>query len=158
MCRSGSLEGIFDKEALLSYTVICLWLRQMKILQISSYTGSFVYMLGRMVLDVFRWLIIYAFGAMAFSAGLYVLYRNDRAAINRDGGTRALGEECDRLDGALDSVGETVLMLAEITLDGAGYWACFRQSSAEVGRLHSDESPYPPRPRRASSTQTPPPN
>ena len=49
--------GAFAREAILTYTVILLWLRQMKILQITRSTGAFVYMLSRMFGDVLSWCV-----------------------------------------------------------------------------------------------------
>ena len=93
--------GLLDKEALLSYAVIMFWLRQAKVLVISSSTGAFVYMLVMMLQDVLRWLVIYGFGSVAFSAGLYVLFRNQRAALGLS--HNGLGEECAELSSALHS-------------------------------------------------------
>ena len=70
------MAQFFHKEAILSYTVIFLWLRQLKVLTVSRYTGSFVYMLGCMLTDVMRWLLIYFFCAFAWAGGFYVLFRN----------------------------------------------------------------------------------
>ena len=93
-----------------------------------------VYMLSRMFGDVLSWMIIYSFGAIAFSSGLFVLYRNARAPLGLE--FLQLGDrECTQIDSALNSVSEVLLFLTEITLDGGGVWSCFRQSSADVPGL-----------------------
>ena len=102
----------------------------MKVLQVSPTTGSFVYMLEIMFVDVSRWLIFYCFGALAFAAGVFVLYRNNRAAIGIK--ISELSEECMKLDTAFHDFSSAFLFLVEITLDGGGYWGCFRQSNAEI--------------------------
>eukprot|EP00966_Prymnesium_polylepis_P089491 2071878-Prymnesium_polylepis.3 len=45
-----STISVLDREAILSYTVILLWIKQVHILQITSATGTFVYMIGRMTM------------------------------------------------------------------------------------------------------------
>ena len=42
----------------------------------SAPDSAFIYMLATMVSDFFQWLVVYAFGGVAFAAGLFVLYRN----------------------------------------------------------------------------------
>ena len=87
---------IMAKESVLSYTVLVLWLRLLKVLSVTSTMGSFVYMLGRMLSDISQWLIIYAFAVISFASALFVLFRNHRAAVGPS--TIALGEECVTLD------------------------------------------------------------
>ena len=57
-------------------TVIVLWIKQILVLRVNPKTGPFVYMLTRMLQDVLTWMLIYICFALAWSAGLYVLYRN----------------------------------------------------------------------------------
>ena len=88
--------GSISKESILSYTVLVLWLRQLKVLSVTSTMGSFVYMLGRMLRDIAQWLVIYGFAVISFASALFVLFRNHRAAAGPS--TIALGEECLTLD------------------------------------------------------------
>ena len=110
-------------------TKLCVAL-QVKLLQVSEIFGAFIYMLATMVTDVIKWLVIYIFGAVAFAAGIFVLYRNRRASlgipINR------IGDDCHELDAAFQTFPEVLLFMIENTLAGADYWNCFRQSSSEL--------------------------
>ena len=71
--------GWAHKEAILSYTVLVLWLRQVQLLRVTVSMGSFGYMLYRMLQDIMRWIVMYGFACLAFSSALYVLFRNHRA-------------------------------------------------------------------------------
>ena len=44
--------GFLHKEAVLGYTVMLLWIRQLRLLQVGRQTGAFYFMLGRMLRDV----------------------------------------------------------------------------------------------------------
>mmetsp|Transcript_47423 Transcript_47423/g.106934 ORF Transcript_47423/g.106934 Transcript_47423/m.106934 type:complete len:888 (-) Transcript_47423:215-2878(-) len=121
--------GLFDKEAILSYTVLLLWIKQIRLLQVTSKTGAFVYMLGIMLQDVFWWAVIYAICAFSFSASIYVLYRNQRAYIGDNFWDDVGG--CYGHDNAMGStLSDTLLFLLQSTLEGSDKWQCFYMSSA----------------------------
>jgi hypothetical protein len=77
---------------------------------------------------VFVWAIIYACIAGAFAGAIYVLFRNNRAPIGLHMG--GLGDDCLNLETELSSIASSSLFLLRMTLDDAGVWSCFRQSSA----------------------------
>ena len=120
--------GFFHKEAVLSYTVIFLWMRQLDVLSVSSQFGSFVYMLGRMIEDVIRWFVIYFFCALAWAAGLLVLFRNRRAGVGPSYGDYI--DQCENIEIRLgESFTKTFLFLFQVTLHGSGeFWDCVVQS------------------------------
>ena len=125
--------GMLHKESILSFTVLLLWIRLVRVMQISSTTGALVYMLNMMIRDVVRWLIIYLFGLVAFSAGMYVLYRNRRAAIGSPHWRLGAHDECGNLGPMLgDSVIQAAIYLGLATLEGSDSWECFYQSSAQM--------------------------
>jgi hypothetical protein len=129
--------GFFHGESLLGLTVTILWLRQLKALQVLSLTGAFIYMIGQLMRDVFKWTIIFAVGLLGFSAGLSVLYRNqimDSGFLYRPPTETAFDayEECAPLDIRIRSPFKMMITLLEITLDGAGYWHCFLNSSTPI--------------------------
>ena len=131
MYHEGDYEettiGFFHKEAVLSYTVIFLWIRQLEVLSVSSQFGSFVYMLGCMLKDVFRWFVIYFFCALAWAAGLLVLFRNRRAGVGPSYGDYI--DQCENIEIRLgESFTKTFLFLFQVTLDGSGgFWDCVVQ-------------------------------
>ena len=49
--------GFLHKEAILGYTVMLLWIRQLRLLQVGRQTGAFYFMLGKMLRDVIRWAV-----------------------------------------------------------------------------------------------------
>ena len=123
---------ILHKESILSFTVLLLWIRLVQVMKIFSTTGALVYMLNMMLRDVLRWLLIYMFGLVAFSAGMYILYRNRRAAIGSPHWRLGVHDECGNLGPMLgDSVIQAALYLAQATLEGSDSWECFYQSSAQ---------------------------
>ena len=124
--------GLLDKESILSFTVLLLWFRLVRVMQVSSITGALVYMLNMMIRDVVRWLLIYVFGLGAFSSGMYVLYRNRRAAIGSPHWRLSVHDECSNLGPMLGhSVLQSAIYLGQATLEGSDSWECFYQSSAQ---------------------------
>ena len=125
--------NMFHKESILSFTVLLLWIRLVQVMKIFSSTGALVYMLNMMLRDVIRWLLIYMFGLVAFSAGMYILYRNRRAAIGSPHWRLGVHDECGNLGPMLgDSVVQAALYLSQATLEGSDSWECFYQSSAQT--------------------------
>ena len=120
--------GFLHSEAILSYTVFLQLVQTMRVLQLTSLTGSFVYLLSRMMKDVIVWAIIYACIAGSFAGAIYVLFRNDRAPIGLH--MWNLGDDCLNLETELSSIASSSLFLLRLTLDDTGVWSCFSQSSA----------------------------
>ena len=118
----------FHKEAILSYTVIFLWIRQLKVLTVSSTSGAFVYMIGRMIQDVLRWFLVFFFCALSWAAGFLVLFRNRRAGIGPHYGAHY--DKCENIELKLgETFSSSFLFLFQITLDGSGtFWDCVIQS------------------------------
>jgi hypothetical protein len=75
------------------------------------------------------WALLYSVILVAFSSGLFVLYRNHRTAVP-DGWQ---GFDCNRVDSGLHSIWEAARYLVEVTLTGGADWSCFRNSSSDAG-------------------------
>ena len=78
------------------------------------------------------WIGLYLIIVIAFGCGLFVLYRNHRAAI----GVAVYDmhpSECWRLDTGLNSVMDAIRYLVEFTLSGGVDFYCFEVSSANQG-------------------------
>ena len=125
------------EDVILSFTVLLIWIRKLKVLQVSKLTGAFVYMVFEMLRDVFTWLIVYCLTVIAFSAGLRVLYRNQFMESgylyrSRDESTVSDRAECEHLEISLRELMTTILLMLEITFDGASYWQCYYNSHAPV--------------------------
>ena len=81
--------------------------------------------------DVVKWLLMYFFCALAWAAGFYVLYRNQRAGIGPYYGD--MQDECLNIQMKLgEHFFRTFLFLLQVTFDGGGYWDCAAQSSYQV--------------------------
>ena len=78
------------------------------------------------------WALLYLIGVVAFGCGLFVLYRNNRAAVGVPL-YEMQTSDCERLDSGLQSVFDSVRFLTELTLSGGGDWHCFRASSSNAG-------------------------
>ncbi len=80
----------------------CLsWLRLLRVLTLSAYLGPLTLMMVRMLTDVGRLLIIESFIVIAFSSGVYVLYR----AVDLDySETEAAQTEAESEDGILQVI------------------------------------------------------
>ena len=83
------------------------------------------------------WTIIFVFCAIAWAAGLNVLFRNRRAspfiASPTLGIRSGFSQECPEIEILLgDGIMRTFLFLIQITLDGGNFWDCASQSSYQV--------------------------
>jgi len=136
MPQSDGLLSI-KEESVLAFTVVLLWIRQLKVLQVFRLTGWFVYMLFQMFHEVFLWLTFYFITVIGFSAGLRVLYRNQLMESgylyrSRDESTISDLAECEHLEISLRELMTTILLMLEITFDGASYWQCYYNSHSPV--------------------------